>query len=155
MPLHEDEDEDDTNDGSRPAGSMVVVVGGYLTRRQFTDTTLVGTHTTSTHTTDDGSPPAWHCGPSLTNPRFQLAAVACQDFIYAIGGYDGRVELDTVERIPIAALKKKTNTTPETTRSTTSGGWSRLTVRLSERREACAAVTVHNRFLVVLGGCNG
>ena len=103
----------------------------------------------------------WRNGPSLNDRRGDLVAVVCRDKVYAIGGYggdnnniDNNTTLDTMESIQVSSLLEtmETSTTMTMTRQNNSQ-WTRLQCRLSSPREICAIVVVHNRYVVILGGC--
>ena len=86
-----------------------------------------------------------------------MAAVVCRDKVYAIGGfgddnYNSYTTLDTIESIQVSSLLEMTETSM-TTRQNNSQ-WTRLQCRLSSPRRQCAAVVVHNRYIVILGGVN-
>ena len=93
----------------------------------------------------------WRLGPNLNDKRKRLVAVVCADKVYAIGGC-GRGVLDTMESIQVSSLLETMETS--TTRQDNSQ-WTRLQCRLSSPREACAAVVLHNRYVVILGGHTG
>ncbi|KAL7574156.1 hypothetical protein ACA910_014835 [Epithemia clementina (nom. ined.)] len=105
----------------------------------------------------------WRYGPNLNQRRDELAATACGDYLYAVGGFDGNDILDTVERIPIANLLSLDNDDDNDDNDSDDGGrtttttlfsWTTLPWQMSEPREGCAAVAVQQRFLVILGGYN-
>ena len=82
-----------------------------------------------------------------------MAAVVCRDKVYVIGGTDDNGQaLDTMESIQVSSLLGTTQTS--TTTSQTNSQWTRLQCRLSSPRQGCAAIVVHNRYFVVLGGRN-
>ena len=97
-------------------------------------------------------------GPSLQQAREDVAAVLCGPHVYAIGGYNGRTDLDTLEclsvdRLLCGSLEEQDD---ELSGSSSSCGWTTLpSCRLSSPRTACAAVTIRNRYIVVMGGTNG
>ena len=82
-----------------------------------------------------------------------MVAVVCRDTVYAIGGYhneDGNdTVLDTMESMQVSSLRETMETSM--TRQNNSQ-WTRLRCRLSSPRAGCAAVVVHNRYVVILGG---
>ena len=120
----------------------VVVLGGAVQSYWSTNSVIVW----------DPSTMEWKNGPYLNDSRHSLVAVVCHDKVYAIGGYGCSV-LDTVESIQVSSLLE-TMETSMTTRQNNSQ-WTRLQCRLSSRRHVCAAVVVHNRYVVILGGRNG
>ena len=99
------------------------------------------------------SHPARHDNPT---GRTNLVAVVCRDKVYAIGGFGGDnnynnyTTLDTIESIQVSSLLEMTETSTMTRQNYSQ--WTRLQCRLSSPRSACAAVVVHNRYVVILGG---
>ena len=87
-----------------------------------------------------------------------MVAVVCCDKVYAIGGYGGDnhdnnfTALDTIESIQVSSLLETTGTSTMTRQN--NNQWTRLQCRLSSPRYKCAAVVVHNRYIVILGGSN-
>ena len=130
-------------------GQTIVVIGGHMCRGGYTNSVIVW----------DPSTMEWRNGPSLNDRRDDLVAVVCHDKVYAIGGSGGRnidnynTALDTIESIQVSSLLEATETSM-TTRQNNSQ-WTRLQCRLSSPRRECAAVVVHNRYIVILGGNNG
>ena len=100
----------------------------------------------------------WRNGPSLNDGRRSLVAVVCRDKVYAIGGVgddndddnDDDTTLDTIESIQVSSLLETMETSTMTRQN--NNQWTRLQCRLSCPRSHCAAVVVHNRFIVILGG---
>ena len=154
-------DQDNNNDNK---DVVVAVVGGFV----------VGHGWSSSVISFSLSSMEWVNSPSMNVGRGRLVAVVCNGALYAISGCnstDG--DLDTMERISVTAFKR-ISTTASTTTSTTIGSttqipnqenvnnndddddvddnWELLNARLSSPRSACAAVTVRNRFIVVVGG---
>ena len=81
----------------------------------------------------------------------QLSAVT-KSMPFAIGGCDdNNTGLDTMECIQVSSLLE---TETSMTRQNNSQ-WARLQRRLLSPRQQCAAVVVHNRCVVILGGHNG
>ena len=115
----------------------IVVLGGGTKGKSTTDSVIVW----------DSSTKQWRQGPSLNEERNYLAAVTCNGKVYAIGGSNGGHNLDTIESIDVASLLANTE----------SGNrhWNTLSCRLSTSRYACAAVVVHDRYIVIMGGFNG
>ena len=126
-------------------GQTIVVIGGER-RTGCTNSVIVW----------DPSTKRWRNGPSLNDERHDLVAVVCRDKVYAIGGfgddnnYGGYTILDTIKSIQVSSLLEMTETMM-TTRQNNSQ-WTRLQCRLSSPRYDCAAVVVHNRYIVILGG---
>ena len=130
------------------AGKTIVVIGGRI-QRKSTDSVIVWAPSTM----------EWRNGPSLNDKRHDLVAVVCRDKVYAIGGvgrandYNNYTTWDTMESIQVSSLLEMTETMM-TTRQNNSQ-WTRLQCRLSSPRRQCAAVVVHNRYIVILGGHTG
>ena len=128
-------------------GQTIVVIGGRMQRVGCTNSVIVWDPFTKT----------WRNGPSLNDKRSDFVAVVCHEKVYAIGG---RCDInnnyytvwDTIECIQVSSLLE-TMETLTTTRQSNSQ-WTRLQCRLSSPREAFAAVVVHNRYVVILGGNN-
>ena len=114
----------------------IVVLGGRTKDHSATDSVIVW----------DSSTKQWRQGPSLNKKRRWLAAVTCNGKVYAIGGWNGDV-LDTIESIDVASLLANTESSNR--------HWNTLSCRLSTSRYACAAVVVHDRYIVIMGGDNG
>ena len=66
-----------------------------------------------------------------------------------MGGYNGNT-LDCMEQINANDLLQQSSTSTSTHES----HWTTLTCRLSTGRYGCCFVTVHNRYIVVMGGWN-
>ena len=133
-------------------GQTIVVIGGQRQNGEFCNNSVI---------VWDPSTMEWRNGPSLNDRRGDLVAVVCRDKVYAIGGYggdnnniDNNTTLDTMESIQVSSLLEtmETSTTMTMTRQNNSQ-WTRLQCRLSSPREICAVVVVHNRYVVILGGC--
>ena len=115
------------------AAQTVVVLGGLMGGHANTATNSVIIWDPSTQD--------WRNGPNLNDRRGELVAVVCRDKVYAIGGRDeNRQVWDTMESIQGSSLLEN------------NGRWTRLQCRLSSPRQACAAVVVHNRYVVIMGG---
>ena len=88
-----------------------------------------------------------------------MVVVVCRDKVYAIGGFDGNnnydnnITLDTTESIQVSSLLETMETMTMTRRN--NNQWTRLQCRLSSPRRKCAAVIVHNHYVVILGGHTG
>ena len=127
-------------------GQSIVVIGGLIRRVGYTNSVIVW----------DPSTKRWRNGPSLNDRRSDLVAVVCRDKVYAIGGSGGRnidnnnTELDTIESIQVSSLLETTETSMTTRQN--NNQWTRLQCRLSSPRSEFAAVVVHNRYIVILGG---
>ena len=130
-----------------PGGQSIVVIGGQMRRVGYTNSVIVW----------DPSTKRWRNGPSLNDKRSKLVAVVCCDKVYAIGGWGGSnidnyTVLDTIENIQVSSLMETMETSTMTRQN--NNQWTRLQCRLSSPRRECAAVVVHNRYIVILGGCN-
>ena len=128
-------------------GQTIVVIGGQMQSDYITNSVIVW----------DPSTKRWRNGPSLNDRRRDLVAVVCHDKVYAIGGYggdnyDGYTTLDTIESIQMSSLLETTETSTMTRQN--NNQWTRLQCRLSSPRKQFAAVAVHNRYIVILGGSN-
>ena len=130
------------------AGQTIVVIGGHRQREYITNSVIVW----------DPSTNRWRNGPSLNDRRRSLVAVVCHDKVYAIGGYGGDnnyhsyTTLDTIESIQVSSLLETMETSTMTRQN--NNQWTRLQCHLSSPRRECAAVVVHNRYIVILGGRN-
>ena len=135
------------------AAQTIVVIGGQLRSQQhqrrhfYTDSVIVW----------DPSTKRWRKGPRLNDERSDLVAVVCRDKVYAIGGCgynnDNYRVWDTMESIQVSSLLETMKTL--TTTRQNNNQWTRLQCRLSFRRKQFAAVVVHNRYIVILGGDAG
>ena len=95
----------------------------------------------------DSSTKQWRQGPSLNEKRRLHAAETCNGKVYVIGGdYDCHI-LDTIECIDVASLL--------TISDSSICQWKTLSCRLSTARNGCAAVVVHDRYIVIMGGGSG
>ena len=129
-------------------GQTIVVIGGRMQSGEYTNSVIVW----------DPSTMEWRNGPSLNDRRRSLVAVVCHNKVYAIGGYgdyhyNNDTTLDTMESILVSSLLETTETLMTTTQN--NNQWTRMQCRLSCPRRNCAAVVVHNRYIVILGGNNG
>ena len=131
------------------AGQSIVVIGGLIQSGEYTNSVIVW----------DPSTMEWRNGPSLNDKRIDLAAVVCHDKVYAIGGlggdnnYNSYATLDTIESIHVSSLLETMETSTMTRQN--NNQWTRLQCRLSSPRYECAAVVVHNCYIVILGGHTG
>ena len=128
-------------------GQTIVVIGGLMQSDFCTNSFIVW----------DPSTKRWRNGPSLNDRRRSLVAVVCHDKIYAIGGCgrdnNNYTTLDTIESIQVFSLLETTETSMTTRQN--NNQWTRLQCHLSSPRSLCAAVVVHNRYIVILGGVIG
>ena len=134
--------------GNENDGQTIVVIGGRMQSGGYTNSVIVW----------DPSTNRWRNGPSLNDRRRDLVAVVCRDKVYAIGGlgggnYNGCRDWDTIESIQVTSLLETMETSTMTRQN--NNQWTRLQCRLSSPRSQCAAVVVHNRYIVILGGSNG
>ena len=127
---------------------IVIIIGGEIMQigqsGEYTNSVIVS----------DPSTKEWRNGPTLNDKRSGLVAVVCRDKVYAIGGCGGdnnfnNTVLDTIESIHVSSLLETSMTRRNNNQ------WTRLQCRLSSPRDACAAVVVHNRYVVILGGNTG
>ena len=129
-------------------GQTIVVIGGLMQSGEYTNSVIVW----------DPSTKRWRNGPSLNDRRCDLVAVVCRDKVYAIAGhgdhrYNNDTTLDTIESIQVSSLLETTETSTMTRQN--NNHWTRLQCCLSSPRRSCAAVVVHNRYIVILGGDAG
>ena len=118
----------------------VVVLGGRKQNQGYTNSVVL------LRLSDENT--QWQEGPPLNDKRAFHAAVVCNGGVYVIGGWNGSSQLDSIERIDVAKQCS------EPMESSTSNQWTTLTCRLSTARNGCSAVTVYNRYIVVIGGSN-
>ena len=128
-------------------GQTIVVIGGRMQSGEYTNSVIVW----------DPSTKRWRNGSNLNDRRVNLVAVVCHDKVYAIGGLGGDnnyndTTLDTIESIQVSSLLETMETLMMTRQN--NNQWTRLQCHLSSPRKACAAVVVHNRYVVILGGNN-
>ena len=135
---HLDTDGNDNNNNNKR--QTVVVLGGYQQFQGSLDSVLVLNLAVTNM--------RWREGPSMDKSRREHAAVGCNGGVYVMGGYNGRLYLDCIERIDVKDLLRSSSTSSTTQESP----WTTLTCRLSTRRSGCCAAVVHNRYIVVMGG---
>ena len=122
----------------------VVVLGGYrIGQGEELDSVLV------LNLADPNK--QWRVGPPMNKKRVRHAAVVCNGGIYVVGGNAGYSRWDCMERINANDLLQSSWTSSSTQKS----HWTTLNCRLSTERSGCGAVAVHNRYIVVMAGCNG
>ena len=93
----------------------------------------------------------WREGRAMNEARAFCATVVCNGALYAIGGENNEPGLATIERIDITDLFISSFASNQNNHE-----WTTLECRLSSPRCVCAAVVVHDRFIVVAGGeCGG
>ena len=115
----------------------IVVLGG-VKNCSVTDSVIVW----------DSSTKQWRQGPSLNEKRFFHAAEICNRKVYAVGGENDNLDhLDTIECIDVASLLANTDSSNH--------HWKTLSCCLSTAKSGCAAVVVHDRYIVIMGGSNG
>ena len=130
------------------AAETIVMLGGEVRSDWSTNSVIVW----------DPSTKGWKKGPNLNDKRRSLVAVVCRDKVYAIGGYGGSNDdnlytfLDTMESIQVSSLLETMQTSTITRQNNSQ--WTRLQCRLSSPRQSFAAVVIHNRYVVILGGQN-
>ena len=116
----------------------IIVLGGVM--KDTDDSVIVW----------DSSTEQWRQGPSLNEKRRYHAAETCNGKVYVIGGWNydnGCHNLDTIECIDVASLLANTDSSNR--------HWNTLSCRLSTAKNGCAAVVVHDRYIVIMGGYNG
>ena len=86
----------------------------------------------------------------MNKARYGHAAVMCNREVYVMGGYNRYSSLDCIEQINVTDLLQPSSTSSSSKKS----HWTTLTCRLSLGRSGCCAVAVHNRYIVVMGGCS-
>ena len=130
-------DHSDTNDNNNNNRQTVVVLGGSQRNQNFTNSVLV------LNLADADK--QWREGPPMIKKRVELAAVVCNGGVYVMGGHN-----QGIERIDVKDLLRSSSTSSTTQESP----WTTLTCRLSTERNGCCAVTLNNRYIVVMGGRN-
>ena len=92
------------------AGPTIVVIGGQMQSGEYTNSVIVW----------DPSTKRWRNGPSLNDERHDLVAVVCHDKVYAIGGFGGNNDddtiLDTMESIQASSLLETMETSNDKTK---------------------------------------
>ena len=134
---HPNKDNDTNN-----KGQTVVVLGGRERGQGVVNSVLV------LNLTDPNK--QWREGLPMNKSREGHAVVVCNGGVYVMGGFNGRY-FDCMERIDSNDLLLQSSFT---TSSTHESYWTTLNCRLSTGRYGCCAVAVHNRYIVVIGGCN-
>ena len=123
----------------------VVVLGGYTDLQGNVNSVLI-------LNLADKPDKRWREGPSMNKKRSGHAAVVCNGSVYVMGGdRNGPSSLDCMEQIGANDLVQPLLTST----STHERHWTTLKCRLSMGRYGCCAVTVKNRYIVVLGGWDG
>ena len=127
------------------AAQTIVIIGGQIQSDFYTNSVIVW----------DPSTKRWRNGPRLNDRRRDFVAVVCHDKVYAIAGYgddnyNNNTTLDTIESIQVSSLLETMETSMMTRQN--NNQWTRLQCRLSSPRSEFAAVVVHNRYIVILGG---
>ena len=115
----------------------IIVLGGQRKDYPITNSVIIW----------DSSTKQWRQGPILNVKRVYLAAETCNGKVYALGGRNGNFNLlDTIECIDVASLLENIDSSNR--------HWNTLSCRLSTAKWACAAVVVHDRYIVIMGGSN-
>ena len=117
---------------------IIVVLGGLIPIRLYSEVTK----TVSLLNTDGSKYEQCPNGPSMNERRAGLAAVVCNGFVYAIGGWSR----DSIERIQVSDLLSSANLN-KTEKETP---WKTLKCRLSTE-DSCLAAVVQNRYIVIGG----
>ena len=134
---HPDQDGNDNKDNAQ----TVVVVGGVNKDWRSTNSVLVLNLAESNQ--------QWREGPPLNKRRRGPAAVVCNGGVYVMGGGNGPSNWNCIERIDASGLLQSASTLNSSQQKI---HWVTLNSPLSTGRIACAAVAVHNRYIVVVGG---
>ena len=120
----------------------VVVLGGRTKYAKFTNSTLL------LNLNEENI--QWREGPPLNQRRRGHTAVVCNGGVYAMGGNgSGFNALKCIERIDVEDLLEASCVASRNRKQ-----WTTLNCRLSTSRRGCCAVTVYNRYIVVIGGFN-
>ena len=115
----------------------IVVLGGETKDNPATDSVIVS----------DSSTKQWRQGPSLNEERDLLAVETCNGKVYVIGGWNRNIHcLDTIECIDVVSLLANTDSSNR--------HWNTLSCRFPTAKSGCAAVVVHDRYIVIMGGYN-
>ena len=122
-------------------GQTVVLLGGHRNQGTTDSVLVLNLADLNKH---------WREGPSMNKGREEHAAVVCNGSVYVMGGRDHSELYRSIERIDASDLLQS-SFTPS---STHDGHWTTLNCRLSRGRSGCCAVSVHNRYIVVMGGWN-
>ena len=133
----------DTENETNDRGQTVVVLGGWQQGQGVTKSVLV------LNLADPDR--QWREGPPMNKSREGHAAVVCNGGVYVVGGDDSIFTcLNCIERIDSNDLLQSSTTNSNTHER----HWTTLNCRLSVERFGCCAVAVHNRYIVVMGGCS-
>ena len=132
----------DTDEDSNHKRQTVVVLGGYKQGQYGVSSVLILNMAESNKQWREGSP--------MNKARYGHAAVMCNREVYVMGGYNKYSSLDCIEQINVTDLLQPSSTSSSSKKS----HWTTLTCRLSLGRSGCCAVAVHNRYIVVMGGCS-
>ena len=133
-------------------GQTIVVIGGANEGECMTNSVIVWDPSTKRRTN----------GPSQNDRGSDLVAVVCHDKVYAIGGCgysyscinnDSHTTLDTIESIQVSSLLETMETSTMTRQNNSQ--CTRFQFRLLSPQDECAAVIVHNCYIVILGGHTG
>ena len=89
----------------------------------------------------------WREGPKMNEKRHGHAVVVCNGWVFAIGGYNGKWNLNTIEYIRVADLL-------EIPMESKRKHWTTSDARLSSPIFGVAAAVARNRYIVVAGGYN-
>ena len=135
----------DNHDNNNNEVQSIIVLGGQIIIME--DSTI-----TNSVILWDSWTKQWRDGPCLNQKRDCLAAVTCNEKVFAIGGYnDTSGHLNTIECIDVASLLVKNNTNSTNYHH---HHWKTLSCCLSIAKSGCAAVVVQERYIVIMGGMN-
>ena len=81
----------------------------------------------------------WLEGPPMNELRREHAAVVCNGGVYVVGGGNGKLRFDSIERIEVVDLLQGSHAKKITKR------WTTLNCRLTTARNGCSAAAVHDR----------
>lgn len=136
--------------------TSVAVIGGIILEGEaftMTDSVIILDDILNGHNTKQNN---CHIGPNLNESKRGVAASLCHPYVYVLGGEtNDHAFLDTIERIQASQLFfDRTDNNDNNDQSPQKPVWTTLQTRLSEPRAGCAAVTVMDRYIVVIGGEN-
>ena len=122
----------------------MILVGGWNGREVLGTVMMFNARTES-----------WTQLPSLITPRSFCACVVLQNHVFAIGGFDGRQRLKTVEVLDLTTIIAPTSDSSSSSSlptSTASPHWAEMKANLRMARSGCAAVALPSEQICVVGG---
>lgn len=123
--------------GAAESGHRLYVAGGASIENGFLNTVEWST------IRSDGQLEAWQQSPPLTEPRGFLALVAANDYLYAIGGANGKNGIHLLNSVERARIHEDGRLGP----------WAPVSSMTTPRRGPAALVS--NGYLYAIGGYNG